>query len=85
MENQGNNAGKIIGAFVIGASVGGILGILFAPDKGSNTRNKIDNKTNDIKNSIKDKFNQMVDKATNEVELVKEQAKDFMKDGISKN
>ena len=28
-------------AFITGATVGGILGILYAPDKGENTRNKL--------------------------------------------
>ncbi len=40
MKNM-NDAAKIIGALMVGALVGGVLGILFAPNKGSETRAKL--------------------------------------------
>jgi hypothetical protein len=36
-----NKSSKTFWAFMTGASVGAILGILYAPDKGENTRNKL--------------------------------------------
>jgi gas vesicle protein len=64
------SSSKVLVGFLVGAIVGGALGILLAPDKGTETRRKILEKGNDIGDSlsefggtIKDKFNQMVNGA----------------------
>jgi gas vesicle protein len=36
-----NNTSKILTALAAGIAIGGVLGILFAPDKGEHTRKKI--------------------------------------------
>lgn len=56
-----NNTGKLIGALLVGAAIGGALGILFAPDKGSVTRKKLMAKGNDLKNDLKEKANEFMD------------------------
>lgn len=78
-----SNNGKLIAALLTGAAIGGALGILFAPDKGSETRKKISSKGNDLTDAVKEKFGAIVDKFKKEVEDVKEQATDFAKDGRS--
>jgi gas vesicle protein len=79
-----NNTGKIVGALVLGAAVGSILGILFPPDKGSETRKKIAGKSDELTDSLKEKFNDFLEKVKEEAESVKDKARDFMKDGMSR-
>jgi gas vesicle protein len=78
-----NNNGKLLGAILLGAAIGGALGILFAPDKGSETRKKIATKGNDLTDAVKEKFDRIVDKFRKEVDAVKEQASDFAANGRS--
>ncbi|MFN8713379.1 MAG: YtxH domain-containing protein [Bacteroidota bacterium] len=76
MENS-NGSGKLIGALLIGAAIGGVLGVLFAPDKGSETRKKIAGKTNDMAQAIKDKFDMVSDEVKKEMAEAKEKAAGF--------
>lgn len=80
MENS-NDTGKLIGALLLGAAIGGVLGILFAPDKGSVTRKKIAGKTDDLAESLKEKFNTLLEEAKREFEAAKEKTKEFAMDG----
>lgn len=64
------SSSKVIIGFLAGAIVGGVLGVLLAPDKGTETRRRIIEKGNDLGDSIsefggtiKDKFSQMVNGA----------------------
>jgi gas vesicle protein len=63
-----NSTSKILLGFIAGAAIGGALGILLAPDSGSETRRKLAEKGSEIGDSIvdfgesvKDKFNDVVD------------------------
>ncbi len=83
MENSGNS-GKVIGALLIGAAIGGVLGVLFAPDKGSETRKKMMGKADDLTGSLKDKFNKLMDDVKKEFAVAKQKASEFAENGRGK-
>lgn len=49
-----NNTNKILSALAAGIAIGGVLGILFAPDKGENTRKKIADNGKKLSDSLID-------------------------------
>jgi gas vesicle protein len=57
-----NNTGKILTALGIGIAAGAVLGILFAPDKGSETRKKIADKGRKLSEAVKEKIAEGKDK-----------------------
>jgi gas vesicle protein len=63
----------VIGALA-GVAVGALLGVLFAPDKGTETRKKIATKSKESADALKDKFNEFVDNITEQFQKVKEDA-----------
>ncbi len=59
-----SNSKALLG-FVAGAAVGALAGILFAPDKGSETRKKIKTSSGDLADTVKHKFNDFIDGVKN--------------------
>ena len=53
---------KAVLGFVAGAAVGALVGILLAPDAGTNTRKKISGKAEDISDSLKSSYDDFVSK-----------------------
>ena len=48
-------------AFVVGAAAGAVIGILYAPDKGENTRSKLYFQLNKYRDQLKQLINDIVD------------------------
>jgi gas vesicle protein len=63
---------KIIAGVLAGAAVGVIAGVLFAPDRGSNTRKKIKDKANGLKENLSSTVNKSLGAIKNGYEEVKE-------------
>jgi gas vesicle protein len=72
------NSGKLLAGVLLGAAAGAVLGVLFAPDKGSETRKKISKKGADLRDSFKNRMNDLVDDLTNHYEEAKDETKDKM-------
>lgn len=70
------NSGKVILGVLAGLAAGAVLGILFAPDSGVNTRKKIARKSEEYVDDIKEKFNEFVDHVAEKVEKAKEEVKE---------
>ena len=76
-----NKTGKILTAFAAVATAGAIVGILFAPDKGSKTRRKIKEQGRKVVDDVqynfrkgKKKFNELKEDI---VQTVKEKVEEF--------
>jgi gas vesicle protein len=75
-----NSNGKLLAGILIGAAIGGILGVLFAPDKGSETRKKFMVQDEDLEAAITEKFNEFMKTVRKDVEAVKEKVVDYAHD-----
>lgn len=53
-----NDTGKLIGAVLLGAAIGAVIGVLFAPDKGSETRKKIMKGAKDLADEVEEALKQ---------------------------
>lgn len=65
------SAGKVLVGVIAGAAVGALVGILFAPDKGSETRKKISKKGSDTIDELKEKVEEMLDVMAQKFESTK--------------
>lgn len=58
------SAGKVLLGVLAGVAAGALIGILFAPDKGSEIRSKIVKQGEDYLDSVKERFNSLLDNIT---------------------
>jgi gas vesicle protein len=78
------SSSKIITGLLIGAAAGAVLGILFAPDKGADTRKKISKKSADLTGTLKSKFNDLIDSISDQIESAKSDAEGVVAEGKEK-
>jgi gas vesicle protein len=67
-----NNTGKIVTALAAGAVAGAVLGILFAPDKGSETRKKISDAGKKLAEGVEKNFKKGKEKLSHLEDKVRE-------------
>ena len=53
-----NDNGKLLGTLLLGVAAGAAIGILFAPDKGSEIRRKIAGNAEDLVDQLTDKISE---------------------------
>lgn len=75
-----NDNTKFIAALLAGVAAGAALGILFAPESGSETRDKLNDALKNLGDSIKDRAAEEIDNLSN----FKESIADKIKSKISK-
>lgn len=76
-------ANNVLLGFIGGIAAGTVLGILFAPDKGSETRKKITSKGNDLKDELKLKIDNLSSKFSKQVDSAQEKGEELLAEGKS--
>ncbi len=74
---------KIVLGVLAGIAAGTLIGVLIAPDKGSETRRKIRQKGDDLVEGVKDGMTSMVDGVTNKFDQLRGKARKSMNEALA--
>lgn len=75
------STGKVLLGVLAGFAAGAVLGILFAPHKGKETRRRIISKGEEYADNLKEHYNQFHDSVTEKYDKVKEDLHDLVDKG----
>jgi gas vesicle protein len=70
------STGKVFLGLLAGVAAGALIGVLFAPEKGCETRKKIAKKGKDYADDLTRKMNDFIEDMTQKFETVVKKAKD---------
>lgn len=78
------DSGKVLIGVLAGFAAGALIGILFAPDKGTNTRKQILSSGEDYADILKEKFDEVVNNLSKKYDNAKGEAEDLAAKGKDK-
>lgn len=78
------SAGKVLLGVLAGVAAGALVGILFAPAKGSRTRRRILKKGEIYADGLKEKFNDLLEDMSDKFDQVKDEVTNLAHKGKAK-
>ncbi len=75
---------KIILGTLAGISIGAIIGMLYAPEKGSTTRRNLSEKGDETMKQMKSMYNDLANSISNKYDHTKNEANNFVRKGQDK-
>jgi len=82
-DNSSGSGFAFIAGLAVGAIVGGMAGLLFAPEAGDETRKKLQEKSKEVTEDLHDKFDEFKDTVNEALENVKTKVED-VKEKVTK-
>ncbi len=79
-EKSSNSGFAFLSGIVIGAAVGALAGLLFAPAPGEETREKLTDKTRELSEDLNNRFEDLKETVTEVLEDVKKTGNELLED-----